>query len=144
LRQAEINKIGKIDQKELLLWIAACGLPEVNRERRALIEYLLGVVLSAKQLESTNKSVSRKEIEKLFRESSDDLEDYVDSFKNDMFLFSFTLGYLTIRGEALPWQLAQAAIERYEPHDEWMNKKLGFNVRDAVEFTKIIIDLRHN
>jgi hypothetical protein len=139
LRPTTLKKISKLDPEELLFWISACQLPKVNRERKAIIEYLAGVIVSNEYMGGFKKKISRKVIEGLFHEAFEDLDNYVGTFKDDMLCFSFSLGYLTIRGEAFPWQLARTAIERYEPHSEWMNQKLGFTIHDAVEFTKTIM-----
>jgi hypothetical protein len=140
VRPAIAKKLARLDKLELLLWVASCSLPKVNGERRAVIEHLLGVLLTTKNVGTSNKRASRKEIELLFRDCLDDTDKYIAGFAKDQFLFSFILGYLTVRGEAFPWQLAQTAIERYDQHEEWMSSKLGFNISDAVEFSKIVME----
>lgn len=134
-----LRKLRKCDPTELLLWISACQLPPVNRERAAIIEYALGSLVSQNFEKKSRRKVSRDFIARIFWEAYVDFENcsrFSEATKLQTF---FPLGFLGIRGEAFPWQFAHAALDRYGNHNEWMMKNLGFTIFDAVYFSKEIM-----
>lgn len=134
-----LRKLRKCDPKELLLWVSASQLPPVNRERAAIIEYALGVLVSLGFEKTPKRRVSRELIRRVFLEAYTDFENFRESPKASKLQAFFPLGFLGIRGEAFPWQFAQAALDRYGCHNEWMIKHLGFTIFDAVYFSKEIM-----
>ena len=140
MKSEVVRKARKCDPKELICWVSACQLPEVNSERAAIIEYALGVLTSLNYKIGTRKhKTSRKLVERLLHEAYVDIEKCIDSLSGSGLQIFFSLGFLTTRGEAFPWQFAQAALDRYGPHSEWMLEKLGFTIFDAIEISKAIM-----
>ena len=115
MRSELLRKIRKCDPRELLCWVSACQLPRVNRERAAIIEYALGVLVSLDYKRTAKKrKISREFIKKILFEACKDFKNYHGPSGSKLQVF-FPLGFLGIRGEAFPWQFAQAALDRYGP-----------------------------
>ena len=137
MRSEILRKMRKCDPKELLFWVSVCQLPPVNRERAAIIEYALGVLVSLDYRRAPSKrKISRGFVKRIFSEAYKDFENCLPSPPGSELQAFFPLGFLGIRAEAFPWQFAQAALDRYGPHKEWMLKQLGFTIIDAVDFSK--------
>jgi len=134
-----LRKLKKYDAKKLLCWLSSCQAPLVNREKAAKIEYALAVLLT---IDYTNekRNPSRKLMERILLESCRDFEKIsINRKTSSMLELLFPIGFLSFRGEAFPWQFANASLERYSPHDEWMEKNLGFTIGDAIKFSKAIM-----
>ena len=138
LRNEIIRKLRKCDKKDLLTWVSLCQIPHVNTEKVALIEYTIGVLLSIDYEKKPKRKISPKFIKRIFSEASMDFENFVESSNQSELQKIFPLGFLGIRGDAFPWQFAQAANDRYGPHKKWMYQHLGFTISDAICFSKKI------
>ena len=122
-----------------MCWLSSCQAPPVNHEKVAKIEYALAVLLSIDYTDE-KRNPSRKLIERILLECCRDFEKISINRKTSSMLESlFPIGFLSVRGEAFPWQFANASLERYSPHDEWMERNLGFTVSDAIKFSKAIM-----
>jgi len=138
IRSEILRKIRKSDKKNLLTWVSLCQMPRVNSEKVALIEYTIGVLLSIDYEKKPKRKISPKFIKRIFSEAYMDFENYVENLNQSELQRHFPLGFMGIRGDAFPWQFAQAANDRYGPHQKWMNKHLGFTISDAIYFAKMI------
>ena len=136
-----LRKIRKYDLDELLFWVSACQILRVNKERRALIEYMLAVLIAQYKYQAEqNKKVSAKIVKRLYLEAYKDFWESKDLVENGSRLQTFFPGsFLFIRGEAFAWQYAQAAQDRYAPHSKWMTRELGFDISDAISISKAIM-----
>lgn len=140
-----LNKLKKCDPKELLYWVSSCQAPAPNSERVAIIEYVLAVLLSLDYRKSEKKrKTSRELIKRVIANGIKDVENArlpKQTESNSPLQTFFRLSFLTIRGEAFPWQFAESSMERYGKHEEWMLTNLGFTISDAVRFTKEIMKI---
>jgi hypothetical protein len=138
-----LKKLRKCDPKELILWISSCQTPPINKERMAVIEYALAVLLSLDYRKRFGtRKVSRELVKSVIANAIKDFDEIRfgrSGVENPELQAFFRLGFLMIRGEAFAWQFAEASMERYGKHNEWMLNNLGFTIFDAVHFSKEIM-----
>lgn len=137
-----LKKLKKCDPRELICWVSSCQAPAPNQERVAMIEYALAVLLSLNYRKSQEKrKASRELVKRIVANAIKDFDEVrsgrLDT-RNLKLPGAFGLGFLTIRGEAFLWQFAEASLERYGKHSEWMLSNLGFTILDAIHFSKEI------
>ena len=110
MRRSLLRKLSKYDPVDLLCWASAGQLFQANREKVAKVEYALGVVLSLDYEKRTkNKRISRDIIRRLFYGVSSDFQNSLRNLYTSELQTFFPMGYLSIRGEGFPWQMAQAS-----------------------------------
>jgi hypothetical protein len=132
-----LKKILKYDKKDLLIRISACQVPPVNKDKIAKIEYAIVVLLSLNFIKRQKKRISKLLIHRILSEA---YNDFRKALKDEsMIQRFFPIGFMNIKGNALPWQFSDAAIDRFSPHKKWMLANLGFSIEEAVHFSKEII-----
>ncbi len=136
-----LRKLRKYDLDELLCWVSACQIPRVNKDRLALIEYMLAVLIGQYRYRTgQNKKVSAKIVKRFHFQAYRDFWEPRNLKQDDSKLQTFfPASFLFIRGEAFPWQYARTAHDRYSSHSKWMIQELGFDISDAISISKAIM-----